>query len=309
MNKELFDSMQQQMTPSPQVRAALREKLAQLPKKRGAPWIKYGAAAACAALILCAYPAFQTMQEMTQSPLHSYVMLDGATDYVKENTATSDRGSGVGGYHPTVPNTGDLPNETYTEGDTAQGEAVHAYQKLMAHFSGELPDWYGGAYLNDSGYMTVLLVSSKDPGDKSLELQVLDWVDNGPVVFDSAKYSLAHLKGLMDRLNELPETDPKCGEIMAGWGIDEERNQIQLTLTEVSDHILSVLADLDPEDDAILVKAGQRVSFDLGGEAPVSTDSVETPVSHDVIPGGATVPDDDLIADEPWAEPIPEPTF
>ena len=52
MNKELFDSMQKQMTPSPQVRAALTEQLAQPAKKRPTPWMKYGAVAACAALVL-----------------------------------------------------------------------------------------------------------------------------------------------------------------------------------------------------------------------------------------------------------------
>ena len=49
MSKELFGSMNKQMTPSPQVRAALSEKLAQPVKKRPVPWRKYGAVAACAA--------------------------------------------------------------------------------------------------------------------------------------------------------------------------------------------------------------------------------------------------------------------
>ena len=46
MDKELFDSMQKQMAPSPEVRAALSEKLAQPVKKRPVPWMKYGAVAA-----------------------------------------------------------------------------------------------------------------------------------------------------------------------------------------------------------------------------------------------------------------------
>ena len=50
MSKELFDSMNKQMTPSPQVRAALSEKLAQPVKKRPSAWKKYGAIAACTVL-------------------------------------------------------------------------------------------------------------------------------------------------------------------------------------------------------------------------------------------------------------------
>ena len=43
MNHELFTNMQKQMVPSPEVRAALTEKLAQPVKKRPVPWRKYGA--------------------------------------------------------------------------------------------------------------------------------------------------------------------------------------------------------------------------------------------------------------------------
>ena len=96
----------------------------------------------------------------------------------------------------------------------------------------------------------------------------------------------------MDRLNALPGQDMKCGDVMAGWGINEEANRIELTLTQVNDHILSVLARLDPDDDAIYVQVGQRATADVG---------TEDPAVHHVIPGGATVPDDeDLIADEPY---------
>mgnify|MGYP006990167386 FL=1 len=51
-------------------------------------------------------------------------------------------------------------------------------------------------------------MEDKDPGDKSLELQVLDWTGSDTVMFSSCKYSLAQLSELMDRLNALPDTDP-----------------------------------------------------------------------------------------------------
>jgi len=84
---------------------------------------------------------------------------------------------------------------------------------------------------------------------------------------------------------------------MAVWGTDEEANRVELTLTQVNDHILSVLAKLDPEDDAIYVKVGQRPSIDVGRDT-------EEPVSHDVIPGGAVVPEGkEPVAIEPWLDP------
>lgn len=371
MNKELLDSMNKQMSPSPEARAALTEKLTQPVKKRPVPWKKYTALAACAALVIGAFSLHSYGQEdgqwmfflrsfhrdVIETKLHSYVTVEGLTEIVPENATAVTGGEGavrdqdmgmapedltaamldVGytqdevdgyqsiGYQMTwakwwkfvhqqensegddpfnledlklfsqkelYVNTGVLPGGAYIGDAPTQEEAVDAYEKLMDHFGGNYPDWYGGAYIDDSGYLVVQLVEDKDPGDKTLELQVLDWTDSDHVIFGSCKYSLAHLKGLMDRLNALPDQDPEYREVMAGWGINEEANRIELTLTQVNDHILSVLARLDPDDDAIYVQVGQRATADVG---------TEDPAVHHVIPGGATVPDDeDLIADEPY---------
>ena len=373
MNKELFDSMQKQMTPSPQVRAALTEQLARPAKKRPTPWMKYGAVAACAALVIGVYAVYQAGKPEGKAALHSYVTVDDLTGFVLENATTATGGSEGGdqdmgmtpedltaamldvgytqeeideyqaiGYQMTwakwwkfvdgqknsegddpfnldslkvfsqkelyvhtgalpAPNTGDLPGGAYIGDAPSQEEALNAYEKLMDRFNGVYPDWYGGAYIDSSGWLVVQLVESKDPADKSLELQVLDWTGSDQVMFSSCKYSLAQLTGLMDQLNALPDADPKCREVMASWGIDEEHNRIELTLTEVNGHVLAVLCRMDPEDDAIYVQVGQRVSMDIANDKPSVIPEGEEPVSYDIMPGGATVPDDeDLIAEEPW---------
>ncbi len=379
MNKELFDSMRKQMTPSPEIRAALSETLAQPTKKRPVPWKKYTALAACAALVIGAFSVYHLSQDHEKwllitknfrhddlvQQLHSYVTVDDLTGFVLENATTatggsegSDQDMGMTpedltaamldagytqeeidqyqsiGYQMTwaswwkfvhqqensegddpfnledlklfsqkelyintgalpAPNTGDLPGGAYV-GNVPVQVGAEDYQKLMDHFGSSYPDWYGGAYLDESGRLVVQLVEDKDPGDKSLELQVLDWTGSDTVMFSSCKYSLAQLSELMDQLNALPDTDPQCREVMAGWGVDEEANRIELTLTEVNDHILSVLARLDPDDDAIYVQIGQRASVDS------IVKEGEDPAVHHVMPGGATVPDDeDLIAEEP----------
>ena len=382
MNKELFDSMRKQMTPSPEIRAALSETLAQPTKKRPVPWKKYTALAACAALVIGAFSVYHLSQDHEKwllitknfrhddlvQQLHSYVTVDDLTGFVLENATTatggsegSDQDMGMTpedlttamldagytqeeideyqsiGYQMTwanwwkfvhqqensegddpfnlddlklfsqkelyvntgalpAPNTGDLPGGAYV-GDVPVQVGAEDYQKLMEHFNGTYPDWYGGAYLDQSGRLVVQLVEDKDPGDKSLELQVLDWTGSDTVMFSSCKYSLAQLSELMDRLNALPDSNPECGDVMAGWGINEEANRIELTLTQVNNSILVVLAKLDPEDDMILVQVGQRATADVG---------TEDPAVHHVMPGGVPVPDDeDLIAAEPYYDASP----
>lgn len=328
MNKNLYDSMRKQMTPSPEVRAALSEKLARPAKKRPAPWMKYGALAACAALVIGAvgvsrYPSWELILQnfrpsILETKLHSYVTVEGVDVYTTENGTVYDLGLGNDKENAdaievlTGTNTGDLPNRDAAPsgalpggahvGDVPVQKGAEDYQKLMDHFNGTYPDWYGGAYLDGSGWLVVQLVEDKDPADKSLELQVLDWTGSDSVMFSSCKYSLAQLKELMDRLNALPDSDPVCRDVMAGWGVDEETNRIELTLTEVNDHILSILAELDPGDDMILVQVGQRATFDIVPGEVVGTDSAKTedPAVHYVMPGGTTVPEDeDPIAEEP----------
>lgn len=382
MNKELFDSMRKQMTPSPQVRAELSEKLAQPVKKRPVPWKKYGAVAACAALVVgvlgaSQYPSWEHILQnfrpsILERKLHSYVTVENMTGYIPENATTATGGSegavrdtdmgmtpqdleqamlDVGytqeeideyqaiGYQMTwanwwkfvgeqqnsegddpfnldslkvfsqkelyvstgalpAPNTGDLPGGAYIGDAPSQEEAVNAYQKLMDRFDGVYPDWYGGAYIDSSGWLVVQLVEDKDPADKSLELQVLDWTGSDSVMFSSCKYSLAYLHDLQDKVvDAMSELD-----LFSGCGADEELNRLDLTLTSVTDEALILLAELDPDDDAIYVQVGQRAVADVGFE-DVRTDSsrTEDPAVRHVMPGGVTVPDDeDLTAVEPY---------
>ena len=62
MSKELFRSMQEQMRPSGEARAALTEKLASA-KKKTIPLGRYVAIAACAAVIVAAVPVFNVVQD------------------------------------------------------------------------------------------------------------------------------------------------------------------------------------------------------------------------------------------------------
>ena len=84
-NKELFASMQGQLKPSPRARAALEARLAQPVKKRPAPW-KYGAVAACAALVLAAWPIYRVLSPA----LHAVVPGQGGYTAYQETEDTLD---------------------------------------------------------------------------------------------------------------------------------------------------------------------------------------------------------------------------
>ena len=419
MNKELFSSMQEQLKPSAQARAALEERLAQPVKKRPAPW-KYGALAACAALVLAAWPIYRALSPA----LHSTVEGDQGSGYI---TAQEDSRETAGTGLPrlniweTDPPTqgssasyaagegvnreatqadleallgGSIPDmlgwEGFSEltGYLAFGHPGGAYEEpgpldelFYGHFYascgwGELTlmvggqgvtvspdviarpeDYPGDAYTQidgvevraarftdpggdsygevsftlESGYSLFYSVTTHDPeqteellarmvqaavvdgslhpealaddpaeysdgdapadagGDAAapeplagvsgwrsqpwfggyyydnaagryviviVEGETVPHLDFGDAAFVSGKYSYAHLTGLMDALNELAATDPECGGVMAAWALNETDNRIDLTITEENAHLLAILAELDPEDDAIRVELG-----------------------------------------------------
>lgn len=89
MNKELFSSMQRQLTPSPQARAELEERLAGVsPKKRPAFRWQYGAAAACLLLAVAAVPLWRQFNPN----LHTVVQGQGndAQGYQEDSAAITE---------------------------------------------------------------------------------------------------------------------------------------------------------------------------------------------------------------------------
>ena len=152
---------------------------------------KYCAVAACAALLLCAYPAYNVLKSQNPPKLHSYITVEagdiGAIKAYRQESSDVGGGEGPG----EGPNLGVIDDPV---GDAAVQLGAEAYQLLMDHFGDSRPDWYGGAYLDDSGALMVLLVEDRNPGDKSLELEVMKAVGDLPVCFASAKYSRNELE-------------------------------------------------------------------------------------------------------------------
>lgn len=339
MNKDLFDSMQRQMNPSPELRAALSETLAR-PVKRRIPVRKYVAVAACAALVVGGISVYRLYQNQEKWMLitqnfhrdalvrrpHSYVLLDGletgAALSTEDATAESNVEYGAGDSYsngiadreaavPSAAESAPASGAGAQDGRPflSQEEAMKLYDILCGHlrarygrqenFSPDWPDWYGGGYLNNDrpdhvARLTLVLV--KDYDTPELRQEIYDFLGSDHVDFQAGKYALSYLLDLQKKLYEHPD----IREVFASSWTDEETNRLNLTLTEVTDEALMALAELDPEDDAIYVQAGRRITLDQAVD-DMGEDSV-----YPVMPGGATVPEDDknLIAEEPWVEDL-----
>ena len=320
MNKEFFASMGAQMAPSPEARAALREKLAQgVPVKRPVPWRRYAALAACLALVITAVPLsrhwkwrkivdnFQPGDTVSPLEPHSYVTADGVSTQT-ENTTTGNIDAGGG----EAMNTGDLPGGAYVVDIPVQEIAVMAYQNLMAQFEKDYgpdayPEWYGGAYIDENERLIVNIVEGDEPEDKALFLKIQDWAGTDQISFGSVKYGLGYLRDLQDRAFDAMDA---LG-LAVGCGVNEETGQVELDLSAVTDEALLALAELDPEDDAILVRVGQTMAVTedtaaketLAANGPGGYVHIPAPEENDVQPDHLpTAPDGaeyDLLPLEP----------
>ena len=92
MNKDLFCSMQRKLIPSQQAVDQLKERLVQSAPagRQPIPW-KYGALAACAALLIAAYPIYHTL-----SPTLHPVLDGGQGGYGTYEIANEDAYGEIG---------------------------------------------------------------------------------------------------------------------------------------------------------------------------------------------------------------------
>ena len=184
-------------------------------------------------------------------------------------------------------NTGDLPGGAYVVDIPVQEVAVMAYQNLMAQFEKDYgpdkyPEWYGGAYIDENETLVVNIVEGGEPEDKALFLKIQDWAGTDQVSFGNVKYGLGYLRDLQDRAFEAMS---ELG-LAVGCGVNEETGQVELDLSAVTDEALRLLAELDPADDAILVRVGQAAVAEdtAASEAPDGYIHIPAPAENDVQP-------------------------
>ena len=323
MNKELFASMRAQMVPSGEARAALEEKLA-APRKRRVPVARYAAVAACAAVILAAPRAYNFIRDSREVSIddnfhrdaviepfepHSYVLAVDLACWLAENTTATGNTDAGKGDQEVAPggltvNTGEteMPGGAYIGEAPDQGEAIMAYQNLMARFEADYgpnqyPEWYGGAYIDEYAALVVNIAEDEEPEGKELYFQIQEWAGSDRVCFGSSRKSLNQLRQLQAEVMEAME---ELG-LTVGCGINEETGQVELTLPEANERALRQLTGLDPEGTDILVIVARTATTDAEEPALVAPSVSQTiqPGGTPEVPDGSVVDEDGVIAWEP----------
>lgn len=257
-------------------------------------WKTFAACAACAAVMICAYPVYR----MVNPPLHSYTVVErGGTMNTLDGESTVTGGQGV---------TDNLPGGAYVgNGSTPSGgndwledpgsdlsgaptdkAAATQYGRLLQGMgvrgNGEIvyPDWFAGAWFED-GILTVGIVDELRTPE--LEMEIKGWVQTD-IAFQDAKYSYTYLNALMEKTVARIEG----AGLTCGVGVDVTANRLGVDLYNEETapefkKVLAALAELDPAGDAIQVRvfAGQTNTLTDGA----ADDPIPAPV-----PGGITEP-------------------
>lgn len=257
-------------------------------------WKTFAACAACAAVMICAYPVYR----MVNPPLHSYTMVErGGTMNTLDGESTVTGGQGV---------TDNLPGGAYVgNGSTPSGgndwvedpgsdlsgaptdkAAATQYDRLLQGMgvrgNGEIvyPDWFAGAWFED-GILTVGIVDELRTPE--LEMEIKGWVQTD-IAFQDAKYSYTCLDALMEKTVARIEG----AGLTCGVGVDVTANRLGVDLYNEETapefkKVLAALAELDPAGDAIQVRV-------FAGQTNTLTDgAVDDPIPAPV-PGGITEP-------------------
>jgi hypothetical protein len=271
-------------------------------------WKTFVACAACAALMICAYPVYRMINPL----LHSYTVVerDGTMNTLDgENTVTGGQGAADklpgGAYvgNESTPSGGDYwiedPDSDLSGAPTDKAAATQ-YDRLLqgmgVYGDGEhtYPDWFAGAWFED-GILTVGIVDELRTSE--LEIEIKSWVQTD-IAFQNAKYSYTYLNALMEKtVTHLEGTGLTCGV-----GVDVIANRLGVDLYNEEaapgfKKVLAELAELDPAGDAIQVRvfAGQTNTLTDGA----ADDPIPAPV-----PGGVTEPAPGMVENDSVQEGV-----
>lgn len=121
----------------------------------------------------------------------------------------------------------------FVEADASfQWDANQKLEKLLKHYGKNIPDYYGGAFINDKGNLVVNIKGNLVKGKE----QVIKIIGSKNVLFDTKKYSYKELNSVMDYLNEYsrnPKNKP-YSENMKTWELREIEGLIGMGLLDDS---------------------------------------------------------------------------
>lgn len=262
-------------------------------------WKTIAACAACAVLVLGAYPAYQA----AHPPLHSYTVLEGGGMTTQGDVKAPAGGTFGPGIIPGGAYVGNDRGETGIDGTeyTVPGQDAPAQEKAAAQYQGLLqglggqggyepeayPGWYGGAWIDNSFYPEAKLAVALVDGFRTdeLEAQIEEWC-GGEVVFKDVKYSRSYLDQLMEPISQvLEEADM---DLLCGFGVDVMENCLGVDIhsdgKDIPKEVLAKLAQLDPDGGAI------RVRLFTGRLDTLTDETVKGPAPAPAAPDEQPVP-------------------
>lgn len=262
-------------------------------------WRTAVACAACAVLVLGAYPAYQA----AHPPLHSYTVLEGGGMTTQGDVKAPAGGTFGPGIIPGGAYVGNDRGETGIDGTeyTVPGQDAPAQEKAAAQYQGLLqglggqggyepeayPGWYGGAWIDNSFYPEAKLAVALVDGFRTdeLEAQIEEWC-GGEVVFKDVKYSRSYLDQLMEPISQvLEEADM---DLLCGFGVDVMENCLGVDIhsdgKDIPKEVLAKLAQLDPDGGAI------RVRLFTGRLDTLTDETVKGPAPAPAAPDEQPVP-------------------
>lgn len=262
-------------------------------------WKAVAACAACAVLVLGAYPAYQA----AHPPLHSYTVLEGGGMTTQGDVKAPAGGTFGPGIMPGGAYVGNDRGETGIDGTeyTVPGQDAPAQEKAAAQYQGLLqglggqggyepeayPGWYGGAWIDNSFYPEAKLAVAIVDGFRTdeLEVRIEEWC-GGEVVFKDVKYSRSYLDQLMEPISQvLEEADM---DLLCGFGVDVMENCLGVDIhsdgKDIPKEVLAKLAQLDPDGGAI------RVRLHTGRLDTLTDETVKGPAPAPAAPDEQPVP-------------------
>lgn len=262
-------------------------------------WRTLAACAACAALVLGAYPVYRAVNP----PLHGYTVLEGGTMNTLGDVKAPAGGVGQSDPLPGGAYVGNDRGETGIDGTeyTVPGQDAPAQEKAAAQYQGLLqglggqggyepeayPGWYGGAWIDNSFYPEAKLAVAIVDGFRTdeLEVRIEEWC-GGEVVFKDVKYSRSYLDQLMEPISQvLEEADM---DLLCGFGVDVMENCLGVDIhsdgKDIPKEVLAKLAQLDPDGGAI------RVRLHTGRLDTLTDETVKGPAPAPAAPDEQPVP-------------------
>lgn len=250
-------------------------------------WKALAACAACAALVLAAYPVYRAFNP----PLHDYAVVERGGILETQQKAIAP----AGGADVPAPA---LPGGAYIgEDDSSQengidgigydipGQDVPVQEAAMAQYDGLLqglggqdgyepeigPDWFGGAWIDNDYYPEAKLAVAIVDGFRTAELeaQIQEWC-GGEVVFRDVKYSQKDLYTLQDQAVKTVTSPGYELQFAVGVYVMDNCLGVDIYGDAIPDAVLAELARLDPDGDAIRVRV-------FSGSLSVSDDLVKGP--------------------------------